>query len=123
MSDAYTDLVAKIKTLSNTVKGLQDDIRRIDGTLDIVARKSDLETEAIRLRSDLSNISSVVTTLNDKLNKITLPDDTRYYMGEEELRNLRNKIRQMNSLIVKLEDLEKTIVQTLNRSILNLDLS
>lgn len=121
--DAYSEIINKITILNNEIKAIKEDVRTINGTLDIVPRKSDLETEAIRLRSDLANMSSVVNTLSDKLNKISLPDQTRYYMDEDELRNLRNKIRQMNALITTLQELEKKIVQTLNRSILNLDLS
>jgi len=115
MSDAYNEIIRKLSTLETRIKTSENKIRLIEGTLSICVRKSDLQIESSRLGTDIKNMSSVVTELETKLNKVYLPEDTKYYLDEDELRDLRNKIRQLNAILIRMSSLESTIVQTLNR--------
>lgn len=113
--DAYNELVNKIKKLDAKITNNETSISKLTSTISILSRKSDLQNEVTRLKGEISDISGVVTEVNARLNKVLLPKETKYYLGEDELLSLRNKIRQMNALLVRMQNLEKIIVQSLSR--------
>lgn len=115
--DAYTELNNKINTLKERINELKNNYDVMQATLSICVRKSDLTSESTRLSNDITNMSDVITKLETKLAKVLLPEDTKYYLDEDELKNIRNKIRQMNALIIRLQELEKHVITTLNRDI------
>ena len=53
----------------------------------------------------------MLTLFEAKLAKVKLPNETKYYMDEDELQSLRIKIRQINSMIVRLQTLEKSLTR------------
>jgi hypothetical protein len=113
--DAYNELNGKITNLNNKIIANTNSIDKINATIDILARKSDLGNESARLHGELTLMSETITLLETKLQKVYLPNSTKYFLDETELSNLRNKIRQMNAILVRMQNLEKTIVQTLTR--------
>ena len=113
--DAYTELLNKIKKIEEKSNQHTNSINTINKTFAIIARKSDVETEAARLRGEISQLSSVITSISDKLSKVYLPNESKYYLDETELQNMRKKIGQMNSMLIRLQNLEKTILQSLSR--------
>lgn len=113
--DAYNDILYKMQKINETIKSLEDKNKKLEATLSICVRKADLATESTRLKTSINNIAASVTDIDDKLKKVNLPSDTKYYLDETELKDIRNKIRQFNALMIRMEELEQSVIKTLNK--------
>ena len=96
----------------------------------ILERLEALETQIATLESTASvtlKIASVndsigtilteIAIMNEKLQNIMIPEDTRYYLSTDELAFLRDGMGKVSKMMVELENLRDSLLRTAQSSL------
>ena len=106
-----------LQELDNVVRQMQSDIGDIKTlittnttSLSGKASKALLSTEVTRLSNTITEVTEELSTVSSKLTTIFSPEETIAFIGETELRTMRLRITQMESLRNEILTMQQTVV-------------
>jgi len=106
----FNSLNNQIISLNGKLDAANFRITVLEGDINILASKSDVKTQLDRLEVERKNQTDLLSKFEAKLAKVKLPAETRLFLDENELSNLRNKIRTINAQIARLHKIEKSLL-------------
>jgi hypothetical protein len=105
-----TQVEAKLKNLETQLKGTQEQIKILRADIESKVYTSELRrTEAI-LRNLISDCNSLITNLEDKLAKVILPAETRYYLDQGEVSQFQSNFNQLRAMMANFTQLYNNLV-------------
>lgn len=103
-------LSTRITNLENITRGLSSMSQDLTQNTNARTTLSDLKRTENTLSESINNNSRAISKLEEKLSKILLPADTRYYLGVGEVEEFQTIFAKMKAMMVKFETLYKQLV-------------
>lgn len=104
------DISNRFISVENSIKDLSKRIKLLELAIGANVGQSQLKLSDSALQLKIDNNSSLMRKLEDKLSKITLPEDTRYYLEESEVQDFRANFQKLSALMVDVESLYDNMV-------------
>lgn len=108
-------LYNSIQTIKKSVNGIESrtaDLEQISG---IYITQAGLQSSLSTMQKSIDDMSTTIRDLECKLQKITLPDGTRYYLEESEITDFRNHFRQLRSMMSELDKSRQAFIRLASR--------
>lgn len=77
--------------------------------------RADLKSSVDSLNNQIDQIISIVRNIEAKLKRIKLPNETKFFLGEVEIRRLRTEFRRIIASHQLLDATKKEILSLINR--------
>ncbi len=107
----YTpDLTNKIQSIDTEIKALKRRVTDLEKLLGQSISQSHLKSSESATRMLINSNAQGIRDIEEKLAKITLPDDTRYYLEESEVQDFRSNFQKMTALMVDVRNLYDQMV-------------
>ena len=103
-------LSSRISNLENVTRGLSSMSQDLTQNTNARTTLSDLKRTEDTLSESINNNSRAIAKLEEKLSKVLLPQDTRYYLGVGEVEEFQTIFAKMKAMMVKFETLYKQLV-------------
>lgn len=111
-----------IESLSNSIQGIKKNLNGVESRVSDIEKKSNTYITQASLQSSIGEVNANVSSLNDtlsnlevKLQKVSLPDSTRYYLEESEIADFRNHFRQLRTMMSELEKTRQSFIRLASR--------
>ncbi|HLD91313.1 MAG TPA: hypothetical protein VI911_09910 [Patescibacteria group bacterium] len=104
-------LYNSIEQLKRTINGLATRISDLETTTGIYVTQSTMQTSLEDVNSSITDMNVIVNNLETKLQKISLPGNTRYYLDQSEITDFRNHFRQLRSMMSELEKSRQAFIR------------
>lgn len=101
---------AKIMKLETQVRGLQEQINKLTSTLTSKAYTSDLRRTERALQALINDNSKLISSIEERLSKVILPEETRYYLDEGEVAQFQANFNKLRAMMSSFEKLYKNLV-------------
>lgn len=108
-------LYNSIESLRKTVNGLSERVFDLEEIQGIYVSQSSMQTSLEDMKSSITSLNSAMKAVECKLQKITLPEGTRYYLEESEVTDFRNHFRQLRSMMAELEKSRQAFIRLASR--------
>lgn len=109
------NLYNSIESMKRVINGLSERVTDLEHVSGIYVTASTLQTNLKDINDNITNINKSISTIENKLQKITLPEDTRYYLQESEITDFRNHFRQLRSMMSDLEKSRQAFIRLASR--------
>ena len=96
----------ELEIIKNSVSVLET----LPDTLAQYATKTYVDTKIGTTEATMGTLVAQMAQLSSKLTKVVLPDDTRYYLSQDEIDFIREGMANVSQKIVELEDLKNELV-------------
>lgn len=103
-------LEAKVMSLETVVRGLQQQIDKLKSDLESRAYTTDLRRSEEVLKDLIRSNSILINTLEQKLAKVILPEETRYYLDQGEVSQFQANFNQLRAMMSSFEKLYSNLV-------------
>lgn len=111
MSTLTTEqLEMKVLNLETQIKGLVTKINNVTTEVNSKTNVVDANRNNIELRSLISDNGTLITNLEEKLAKVILPAETRFYLSEGEVTDFQSNFNQLKAMMISFEKLYKNLV-------------
>jgi DNA repair exonuclease SbcCD ATPase subunit len=110
MAKTNEQLSLEITQLRVTVAALQASIVELTQNTNSRVMLSDLSRSETNLNNKIKDLSEMIVKIEEKLAKISLPDDTRYYLGESEIADFRANFNKLLAMLTSFELLYNNLV-------------
>jgi len=104
------DLSNKIRAMDADIKALTKRVADLENILGMSVSLSHLKTSEEATKVLINSNAQNIRDIEEKLSKITLPDDTRYYLEESEVQDFRSNFQKLNALMVDVRNLYDQMV-------------
>jgi|2_EtaG_2_1085320.scaffolds.fasta_scaffold56018_2 SMC interacting uncharacterized protein involved in chromosome segregation len=98
-----------VRQMQSDIGDIQSDIRQNTTDIKGKASKALLTTEVTRLTDTITEVTEELTVVSRKLSTIFEPDETIAYIGADELRTMRLRITQLESLRNEIQTMSQTV--------------
>ena len=105
----------QINSLRARVSDSENIIKDIEDKQSIFVTKSDLFAEIRSIENLVNDINEALATIENKLAKVFLPADTRFFLEESEITDFRNNFRQLRALTADLEKSRQSFIKLASR--------
>lgn len=103
LNEKFVSLTTKMDSIITRINTMQSDINSR-------VRLSDLSTSEEELKDLMNDQGEIITDLERKLAKISLPEATRYYLTEQEISAFKTDFTKLKAMLAKSETLYKNLV-------------
>ncbi len=103
-------LTLELQQLRTTVTGLQVSVAELTQNTNSRVMMSDLVRSETNLDNKIKDLAELISKIEQKLAKISLPDDTRYYLEESEVADFRSNFNKLLAMLTSFEQLYKNLV-------------
>ena len=100
----------KVKNIESDIKTIKAQIANLQKLFGSCVTTSDLNLSESTVRQLINQNTTSIADMQQKLSKITLPDDTRYYLKESEVESFRANSQKMIAMMSELERMYDAIV-------------
>lgn len=100
----------RVIALETAVKGVALRLERVANENASKASSSDLTRSESILKDLIKDTNSIVSLLEQKLSKVLLPTDTRYYLEAGEVEDFQSNFQQLKAMMVQFQRLYKNLV-------------
>ena len=69
------------------------------------------------VNDSIGTVLADVAIINEKLQNIMIPEDTRYYLSTDELAFIRDGMKKVTKMMVELENLRDSLLRTAQTSL------
>jgi predicted nucleic acid-binding Zn-ribbon protein len=90
---------------------LNDRLTAVEEISGVYVSKSDLQTEMNNFEAQITEVTAALQVIETKLQKITLPESTRYYLEESEITAFRENFRQLRSMMAEVEKSRQALIR------------
>ena len=92
----YIKLRSMIRQLEERMDRLEESFRNVETVQNADIRESSIRTDMQELESDIQD-------LNERLAMVKLPDETRYYLNQSEIKYIRKLAKEVHTLKAETE--------------------
>lgn len=103
-------LTNEIKILRDRYEALVAKVSKLQSDIDSKPKLSDLKTISDNLTRLIQVNSQDIANINVKLAKITLPDEPRYYLTQNEISSFQSNLAKLLAMMTSFEQLYKNLV-------------
>lgn len=103
-------LVEKVNNLSSKIDSVVKALNIMQKDINSRVRLSDLSSTETEFKSVLNSQGTTIVDIEKKLSKITLPEETRYYLTETEVGSFKSDFSKLKAMLAKFETLYKNLV-------------
>jgi len=100
----------KVKNIEKDIKGMKSAIINLQKAFGSCMTSSDLNLSESRTRQLVNENNTSISTLEQKLTMINLPEDTRYYLEQSEVESFRGNFQKMMSMMSDMEKMYDALV-------------
>lgn len=98
----------------------QSILERLDALetkVDTLATNASVTLQIGAVNDSVGTILAEIAIINEKLQNIMIPEDTRYYLSTDELAFLRDGMGKVSKMMVELENLRDSLIRTAQSSL------
>jgi len=103
-------LTIELQLLKTQVTTLQSMIAELKQDVNSRVRLSDLARSMQNLDDQIKDNAALISTMEQKLAKISLPDNSRYYLESTEVSDFRSNFNKLLAMMSSFEQLYKNLV-------------
>lgn len=103
-------LETRINKLSSDQTAIKDQLNKITTNLNTKIDNSDLLRNVEELRGLINDCNTTIAMLENKLSKVILPEETRYYLKEGEVSSFQSNFNTLRAMMSNLDQLTKNII-------------
>lgn len=109
---ALTDaqISAKLNAMESQISDLQDTIATMQDDIDSRLQLSELQTTSLELQELIRDNANAINSLQRRLAKILLPDETRYYLEAGDVETFKSNFSKLKAMMSKFEQLYNNLV-------------
>lgn len=105
-----TQMEAKILNLETQIKGLVTKINNVTTEVNGKTNVVDANRNNADLRALITDNGTLISNVEEKLAKVILPEETRYYLTEGEVTDFQSNFNQLKAMMISFEKLYKNLV-------------
>jgi prefoldin subunit 5 len=90
-------------------------ITDLENNAGIYITQSSLQSSMSELEQSIKNMNDTILGIENKLQKINLPEGTRFYLEESEVSDFRNHFRQLRSMMSELDKSRQAFIRLASR--------
>lgn len=105
-----SQLDTELQQLKTIVQGLANKITELQQDINARPMRSDLSRSELNLDAKIKSNSELIGKIEQKLNQISLPSDTRYYLSQTEIADFRSNFNKLLAMMASFDALYKNIV-------------
>lgn len=105
-----SQLDTELQQLKGIVQGLSTRVSTLEQDLNARPQRSDLVRSEMALDAKIKSNSELIGQLEQKLEQINLPTDTRYYLSTSEVSDFRSNFNKLLAMMASFETLYKNLV-------------
>ena len=110
MAKTNEQLELELKQLTVLVNGIANQLAELKQNVNSRPMRSDLARSESNLDAKIKSNSELITTIEQKLATIILPEDTKYYLEESEVGDFRSNFNKLLAMMSSFEQLYKNLV-------------
>jgi len=103
-------LETEVYNLKIIVKGLQEKIAQLEADVQARSYSSEIVRATKSLKSLIKDNSKLIDDIEQKLSKINLPEETRYYLSEGEVSQFQANFNKLRAMMVNFRKLYDSLV-------------
>lgn len=104
------ELNNRLVRMEQAIKGLEFAISKLAQDMSKYATQGQLKTSESNTKNIINRNSQAITSLQEKLNTISLPDNTKYYLRGSEIEDFRNNYRSLIAMMADAERLYQSLI-------------
>ena len=104
-----------IESLKKLVIANSSRITDLENNAGIYITQSSLQSSVSDLEQSIKNMNDTILGIENKLQKINLPEGTRFYLEESEVSDFRNHFRQSRSMMSELDKSRQAFIRLASR--------
>ena len=104
-------LYNSLETVKKNLNGISQRVSDLEKMSGVYITQSSLQTSVEDINQSISDMNITIGSLENKLQKITLPEGTRFYLEESEVTDFRNHFRQLRSMMSELEKSRQAFIR------------
>lgn len=108
-------LYNSIESLKTSINSLSSRVSTLENISGIYVTQSTQDTAIRTVNDTISDLNKAIGDIENKLKKITLPEDTKYYLEESEISNFRKNFRQLRVMMTEVENSRQAMIKLLAR--------
>ena len=101
---------SKFNRITVELSGIKLQIRRIVDDLNNKIDANDLNRNITTLKALIDTQSSLISDVENRLSKVVLPEETRYYLKEGEVASFQSNLNTMKAMLANMDKMYKNIV-------------
>lgn len=109
-------LETKLVALERYIAGLQEQMNKLETNLNARALTSDLRRTETLLRNLIRDNARLINTIEQRLSKIILPEETRYYLDQGEVEQFQSNFNKLRAMMTSFDKLYKNLVAYTSRN-------
>ena len=94
-----------------TEQSILSRLEALETTVQTLASTASVDLKIASVNDAIGPILSDLAVINDKLNNIMIPEDTRYYLSQDEINFLRDSMKKVSKQMVELEALKDELLR------------
>lgn len=110
MTPTIAQLEARIMALETKNRGLQAQINSLKSDLAAKSYTSDLRRTEALVKDLIKDNSILIGDLEEKLAKVVLPENTRYYLEQGEVSQFQSNFNQLRAMMASFKKLYDSLV-------------
>jgi methyl-accepting chemotaxis protein len=100
----------RLNSIDQKIKGITILIDRLNTNVEGRANITDLNRSIEELRELIRSNATLLSSFEEKLSKIVLPEDTRYYLDQGEVSSFQSNFNTLKAMLNKFDQLYKNLV-------------
>jgi hypothetical protein len=101
---------SKFNILDIKIKGLTIQLERMNNDLSNKTNLTDLSRSINELKELIRTNAVVVQKIEEKLSKVILPEQTRFFLNEGEVENFQSNFNTLKAMMTKFDKLYRNLV-------------
>lgn len=101
---------ARLNSIDIKIKGLILQLDRISAELNGKSNITDFNRTIREIEELIKSNAIVIQALEEKLSKVLLPKETRFYLEEGEVSNFQSNFNTLKAMMTKLDKLYKNLI-------------
>ena len=111
MSITLESLYNSLEQVKKNLNGVTQRVVDLEEISGIYITQASLQTAMRDIQQSITDMNTTIASLENKLQKITLPEGTRFYLEESEITDFRNHFRQLRSMMSELEKSRQAFIR------------
>lgn len=110
MALTNSQIQTKVNVLERNIADIQNSLKLISDNVDSKIHLSEIGRLRKELKTLIDSNSNLIVDIEQRLAKIKLPDETKYYLEEGEVESFKNNFSQLKAMLSRFERLYNNLV-------------
>ena len=100
-----------------TNDSILDRIAALEVTVATLATNASVDLKIGALQDTVGTLLADLAVINEKLDNVILPEDSRYYLSNDELAFIRDGMSKVSKMMVELENLRDSLMRSAQQAL------